>query len=674
MRQKTEAFTLSSLTYTPSSGTTKQDCAYTYDLAGNIVGMVDKTTECAVGGTNATNPDELIRIFAYDALYRLIYATGREAGSHVSTSDPNFRPTPDTSAGGTVAYYREYTYDKLGNMLDLYHHGGTGNQFHRVFNSASSTPFELSNLATDIEYAGTVVNYTFDDNGNMLTEGAGRSFEWDFADQLRGFAEGTTTAAYYYDAGGNRVKKVVRKSASLKEVTVYIDGGFEYLYTLDGTNTVDDEYNEIHVMDGRSRVARIKVENGIADEVKYNLEDHLGNASFTLSEAGSLINREEYFPFGETSFGSYLIKRYRYNGKERDEESGLYYYGARYYAPWTCRFVSLDPLAGSMPDSSPNCYAANNPVVLVDVDGLAPGGGQEKSKPPANLAKPAITRDDHGMTTRGAVEATDRELDRRVYATRCEINVDHLGEQQDVEDAWLENWGSQSAGERWASQDKAYAIKNRQNYDKWVAAGNDPEKFHPISTPMQVWEGVNEAAFYSLGGVKGEILKGNEKPIARFTGAYSPSPVAVKPLFGYKLTTNTGSVTVPAKGPANNTKLVTPTPKNKVGDGKALPGINTSTSTVPQVKINYENGKTFEKDLGTLLEKEGFDIEYGVTMKTMFGDRVLDIVLSKNGQRVGAIECKTGNSPHTVDQRNKDWAIKEQYGLDVVLIRKPNNW
>jgi hypothetical protein len=102
-------------------------------------------------------------------------------------------------------------------MLDLYHQGGTGNQFHRVFNSASSIPFELSNLATDIEYAGTVVNYTFDDNGNMLTEGAGRSFEWDFADQLRGFSEGTTNAAYFYDAGGNRVKKVVRKSASLKD-------------------------------------------------------------------------------------------------------------------------------------------------------------------------------------------------------------------------------------------------------------------------------------------------------------------------------------------------------------------------------------------------------------------------------------------------------------------------
>jgi RHS repeat-associated protein len=109
--------------------------------------------------------------------------------------------------------------------------------------------------------------------------------------------------------------------------------------------------------------------------VRYNLEDHLGNSSVSVDSSGSLITREEYFPFGETSFGSYARKRYRFCGKERDEESGFYYYGARYYACWCCRFVSVDPLAGSMPFASPYSYAANNPILLVDVDGLAPGDG-----------------------------------------------------------------------------------------------------------------------------------------------------------------------------------------------------------------------------------------------------------------------------------------------------------
>jgi len=96
-----------------------------------------------------------------------------------------------------------------------------------------------------------------------------------------------------------------------------------------------------------------------------------------------LISREEYFPFGETAFGSHAKKRYRYCGKERDEESGLYYYGARYYAPWSCRFVSIDPLAGAYAAWSPYSYALDNPVMMNDPSGMAPeGGGGNKDGSP----------------------------------------------------------------------------------------------------------------------------------------------------------------------------------------------------------------------------------------------------------------------------------------------------
>jgi len=72
--------------------------------------------------------------------------------------------------------------------------------------------------------------------------------------------------------------------------------------------------------------------------------------------------------------------QYRYVGKERDGESGLYYYGARYYAAWTCRFVSVDPLAAKYPQITPYNYAANDPIGDLDIDGMqntktAAGGG-----------------------------------------------------------------------------------------------------------------------------------------------------------------------------------------------------------------------------------------------------------------------------------------------------------
>jgi RHS repeat-associated protein len=89
-----------------------------------------------------------------------------------------------------------------------------------------------------------------------------------------------------------------------------------------------------------------------------------------------IISYEEYHPFGTCAYrlgdnaAEVSLKRYRYNGKERDEETGLYYYGARYYAGWLGRFISVDPLAQESPDMNPYHYVRNNPVNRVDPDGM----------------------------------------------------------------------------------------------------------------------------------------------------------------------------------------------------------------------------------------------------------------------------------------------------------------
>jgi RHS repeat-associated protein len=97
--------------------------------------------------------------------------------------------------------------------------------------------------------------------------------------------------------------------------------------------------------------------------VKYQLGDHLGSSNLVLEESGDLINREEFTPYGETSFGSFALKRYRFAGKETDEESGLCYFGARCYARW----VSCDP-AGEVLNLY--IYVLNNPLNLRDPYGL----------------------------------------------------------------------------------------------------------------------------------------------------------------------------------------------------------------------------------------------------------------------------------------------------------------
>jgi RHS repeat-associated protein len=163
----------------------------------------------------------------------------------------------------------------------------------------------------------------------------------------------------------------VRKQGQI-EVTVYVDGVFEHQQTI--VSDVIQENNTLHVMDNRSRIAQARVGKPFSGDttpaVKYHLGDHLGSSNVALDETGSWVNREEYTPYGETSFGSFATKRHRFTGKERDEESGLYYHRARYYAPWLARWVSCDP-AGMVDGTNPYNYVRGNPIKLIDSTGLA---------------------------------------------------------------------------------------------------------------------------------------------------------------------------------------------------------------------------------------------------------------------------------------------------------------
>ncbi len=83
----------------------------------------------------------------------------------------------------------------------------------------------------------------------------------------------------------------------------------------------------------------------------------------------------EYFAFGETFIEEHKNSNnspYKFNGKELDEESGLYYYGARYYDPRTSIWLSVDPKAAKFPSYSPYAYCFNNPIILTDPDGQEP--------------------------------------------------------------------------------------------------------------------------------------------------------------------------------------------------------------------------------------------------------------------------------------------------------------
>jgi RHS repeat-associated protein len=117
-------------------------------------------------------------------------------------------------------------------------------------------------------------------------------------------------------------------------------------------------------------LSRIHGEN--ASRKIFQLDNHLGTACVEVDESGAVISYEEYHPYGTSAYraegGDVSRKRYRYNGKERDEETSLYYYGARYYAPWLGKCTAADP-AGLVDGVGLYNYCRGSPVALRDPNG-----------------------------------------------------------------------------------------------------------------------------------------------------------------------------------------------------------------------------------------------------------------------------------------------------------------
>jgi RHS repeat-associated protein len=179
---------------------------------------------------------------------------------------------------------------------------------------------------------------------------------WDFEDQLQMVDKGGDVIAYYvYDASGERVRKVIEQNGEKKKERIYL-GGFEVYREYNVNSTLTLERETLHIMDDKQRIALVETctldtagnDPAPRQLIRYQFGNHLGSASLELDTGGHVISYEEYYPYGSTSYQGVRkeievpLKRYRYTGKERDEETGLYYHGARYYVPWLGRWVSCD--------------------------------------------------------------------------------------------------------------------------------------------------------------------------------------------------------------------------------------------------------------------------------------------------------------------------------------------
>ena len=108
------------------------------------------------------------------------------------------------------------------------------------------------------------------------------------------------------------------------------------------------------------------------EETFYYHSDHLGSTSYITDQKANVTQYDAYLPYGELHVDEHSSNAempYKFNGKELDEETGLYYYGARYMNPITSMWYGVDPLAEKYPNVSAFVYCMGNPVKLFDPDG-----------------------------------------------------------------------------------------------------------------------------------------------------------------------------------------------------------------------------------------------------------------------------------------------------------------
>ena len=352
---------------------TFQDLSYSYDNVSNITQIGDRRNSAtlnSIGVALGLSSDDAQRYnaqqdFTYDNLYRLTRAA-------------------NDSSYGTV----DYDYDRIGNMirkdasslinpdalmdLGVMRSGGAAGASGRVGRDAGAAPGPHALTSTSKGPNGAL-NFGYDDNGNMTAD-RDLTYQWDEKDRLVGMSRADTHGSYRYDFNNSRKLKQVYDSQNILQNSVqYID---KYSEVRDGKLIK-------YVYAGASRIARttaLTSDNQALMPDTYYHHDHLGSTNLASDATGKVTEHLVNYPFGRSRLAVNVNNMnksdYRFTGKERDDESGLQYFEARYLGV-AGGFVSVDPhLFKSRSPGLVNVqflngysYSINNPLNYKDDEG-----------------------------------------------------------------------------------------------------------------------------------------------------------------------------------------------------------------------------------------------------------------------------------------------------------------
>ena len=346
----------------------------------------------------SSNDDLMIRnyVYTYDALNRLKSATdnaGRFNEDNIQY-DKNGNILKLKRQGSVVSSPNINISTDYGLMDDLTYTYDAGNKLMKVSDAAPVDQFGFKDDAVNAT-ADTADDYTYDGNGNMLTDankGITTNITYNHLGLPTKIVFPTGNIVYLYDAVGQKVQKVVMVNSPLSTTTTEYLGGFQYKRINSGTTDLQ------FFPTAEGYVAN---NAGVLSYV-FQFKDHLGNirlsyAKNTSSNLLEIIEENNYYPFGlehqgynnspKITFGNAIAEQYKYNGQELQDELGLNVTAMDYrqYDSSIGRFTSIDLLSELAFENSGYNYAYNNPNYFNDPTGLF---GEEFIEGQTNKPKP----------------------------------------------------------------------------------------------------------------------------------------------------------------------------------------------------------------------------------------------------------------------------------------------
>ena len=472
-----------------SGGNTIMDNAYTYDAVSNVLSVINGASVPKSGKAGG----QMAHTYTYDALYRLVGATGTYTGADNKTASY-------TLAMGYDNMHRITSKRQILTQNNVQFNGtlNAGYDLSYTYGTDTGKKFQLANVK-DVNYrteetpseSENVNNnhaYEYDANGNLVyvntsrtkkdgmadEKTAERKLKWDEENRLLASDDNGFVTNYWYDADGERTVKTSGESdqvyvnsefaggrTNTAKFSLYVSpylvanqggrytkhiyigsqrvvskiGDFDSYgsdprriqYAGSETDGLSVDYKQKYVqqlqvikdnyatfavpyngednndyVDGKgfccndgsleaaqaraiaANIAKAKAVNGNFKENDdyekmqfYYQPDHLGSSSYITNLDGEVVQHIEYVPFGEV----FIEERndvwntpYLFNAKEFDEETGMYYYGARYYEPRLSLWISVDPISNYDPRNNENYLDGEHNLGVYNTFNLAPYG------------------------------------------------------------------------------------------------------------------------------------------------------------------------------------------------------------------------------------------------------------------------------------------------------------